>query len=333
MNMKKAKRLIAALIVCVMAFAMLPVSAFASAGYTKTGTFSIAALNVDGLPKKILGIGLNKDGPGKAGTKAISKKLNETGWDLVSIEEDFTYDRELRSSLTNYDHGTWRGPIVGVYSPTDGLNFLWNKNMSVSGETFVKWKKTYSTGIVNQGNGADGMIAKGYRFYQAEIADGVTVDVYVLHMDAECDPGDLAARDSQLRQLTTAIRSSGTRNPIIVMGDTNCRYTRDYVQAHFIDVINSDKRFDAVDPWVLFCHDGVAPKFGDDALVAKDHDGDYDYPECEIVDKMFIINNTDSDVYLSPDNYYVDTNFTADDGVTPLADHWPIVSQISYSKR
>ena len=43
--------------------------------------------------------------------------------------------------------------------------------------------------IANTGNGADGMINKGFRYYEAEVADGVYVDFYILHMDADSDQG------------------------------------------------------------------------------------------------------------------------------------------------
>ena len=85
------------------------------------------------------------------------------------------------------------------------------------------------------------MINKGFRYYEAEIADGVYVDFYILHMDADSDQGDIDARHAQLTQLADAIKASDSENPIIVMGDTNCRYTREDIRAWFMDPINADE--------------------------------------------------------------------------------------------
>ena len=64
--------------------------------------------------------------------------------------------------------------------------------------------------------------------------------------------------------------------------------------------------------------------------MAKDKGGDYDYPEAEIVDKLFYINNTDSDVTLTANSYSVVTDFTNSEG-TALADHWPILVEFAYT--
>ena len=53
--------------------------------------FSIATLNVDGLPKKILVVNVNADGPGDAGTARIGKYLMQKKYDLVMMQEDFNY--------------------------------------------------------------------------------------------------------------------------------------------------------------------------------------------------------------------------------------------------
>ena len=63
-------------------------------------------------------------------------------------------------------------------------------------------------------------------------------------MDADSDQGDIDARHAQLTQLADAIKASDNENPIIVMGDTNCRYTREDIRAWFMDPINADERFE-----------------------------------------------------------------------------------------
>lgn len=297
----------------------------AAAAEEKTGAFTVTSMNVDGLPQTIKGITINGDGPGSAGTKKISNKMSSYGWDIIGVSEDFNFNTELMSGLTNYSSGTYRGGVSGLRNNTDGLNLIWKKSFSVTGETIASWNTHY--GYIN--NGADGMIDKGYRYYAVTIEEGITVDVYILHMDADSDAGDISARESQLTQLADAIKASDNGNPIIVMGDTNCRYTRENLQTLFIDAINKDSRFTIQDAWIEKVREGNYPVHGSDAIVAKDKGGTYDYPDAEIVDKVFYINNTDSKVQLTANSYTIATDFVDTDG-TALADHWPVVVEFAY---
>ena len=326
----RLKKILSALLVLCLTFSLLPSVAYALDDQGKSGTFTAASMNVDGLPQQISFITINGDGPGSDGTKAISAKLNEMQWDIIGVSEDFNYNTELMSAMNNYNSGTHRGGVSGLKNNTDGLNLIWKNTINVTGEKWTSWNTHYSTGIFGAGNGADGMIDKGYRYYQATIAEGVAVDVYILHMDADSDAEDIAARESRLTQLANAIKASDNKNPIIVMGDTNCRYTRENLQTLFIDAINADSRFTIQDAWVEKVRDGGYPSYGADAIVAKDKGGDYDYPEAEIVDKLFYINNTDSDVTLTANSYSVVTDFTNSEG-TALADHWPILVEFAYT--
>lgn len=322
------KKVISATLTVVLMSGLLPTTAMAE--QVKEGTFTAVSMNVDGLPNKILGITINGDGPGSEGTKKISAKMASYGWDIIGVSEDFNYNTELMSSLTNYTDGTHRGGVSGLSNDTDGLNLIWKNTISVSGEKWTSWNTHYSTGIFGTGNGADGMIDKGYRYYKATVADGVNVDVYILHMDADSDAGDIAARESQLTQLADAIKASDNKNPIIVMGDTNCRYTREQLKSLFIDALDADNRFTVKDTWVEKVWNGTYPSYGADAMVAKDKGGTYDYPQAEIVDKIFCINNTDSDVKLTINSHTVATDFTDDNG-NALADHWPVVVEFGYT--
>ena len=325
------KKVLSGILALSCAAAMLPVSDV-SAAEPQTGTFTAVSMNVDGLPTDLMGfININEGGPGSEGTRAISQKMAEYDWDIIGVSEDFNYNDELMSSLSaNYNAGTYRGGVSWLTNKTDGLNLLWKKSLSVTGETCTEWNTSYSTGIFGTGNGADGMIDKGFRYYEAEVADGVYVDIYILHMDADSDQGDIDARHAQLTQLANAITASDNDNPIIVMGDTNCRYTREDIRSWFMDPINEDERFEIKDAWIEDARDGVYPNVGDSALMAVDKGGSYEYPEAEIVDKIFYINNTDRKVKLTQDSYSVATDFTNESGVA-LADHWPIVGTFTYT--
>ena len=324
----RMKRMLCALLALCLTLSLLPGSALAVEGDDTSGTFTAVAMNVDGLPNLF---GINEDGPAASGTRAISAKLAEMDWDIIGVSEDFNYNDELMSSLSaNYNAGTHRGGVYLLDNDTDGLNLIWKKEISVNGEEWTAWNTHYSTGFADTGNGADGMIDKGYRYYEVEVAEGVCVDVYILHMDADSDQGDIDARHSQLTQLANAIKDSNNGNPIIVMGDTNCRYTRENLKTLFIDAINADERFTIQDAWIEHAWNGQYPNVGDDALMAVDKGGSYAYPQAEIVDKIFYINNTDSDVTLTANSYMVATDFTDAEG-NALADHWPIVVEFAYS--
>lgn len=326
------KRLLSACLVLGLCLGLAPTTVQAEET-PQSGTFTAVSMNVDGLPQKIAGlIDLNKDGPGSEGTKAISQKMGEYGWDIIGVSEDFNYNSELMSALnSNYNSGTHRGGVSWLTNDTDGLNLIWKKSLQVTGESWTKWNTQYSTGFANTGNGADGMINKGFRYYEATVAEGVSVDVYILHMDADSDQGDIDARESQLQQLVDAIKASDNKNPIVIMGDTNCRYTREHLEELLIGGINEDPRFTIQDTWVEKVWNGVYPQYGADAMVAKDKGGTYDYPQAEIVDKIFYINNTDSDVTLTCNSHTVETSFVNASG-TALADHWPVVVEFGYTK-
>ncbi len=144
-------------------------------------------------------------------------------------------------------------------------------------------------------------------------------------MDAETTDEDLAARESQLTQLADTILASSNKRPIIVMGDTNCRYTRDNVKTLFIDVLNNDSRFTVTDPWITYGRQGLYPTYGTSSLMASS----LGYRQGEVVDKLFMINNTESDIRLVAESYAQDLSFVDDDGEA-LADHWPCVVEFSY---
>lgn len=311
------------------------------------GTFTVSTFNVDGMPKQIkiiniIDYDLNPDGPGAEGSLAISKGMAGRDWDLIATSENFNFMPELMTEMRGYGHTTQRDSIatefslIGLSFPfdTDGLSLLYKDYLKVENEQIVSWNTHYSTDIVGipAGNGADGMIDKGYRSYQVEFAPGVAVDVYILHMDADSDAEDIAAREAQLTQLADAIKASDNGNPIIVMGDTNCRYTREKLEDFFIGAINEDERFTAQDAWIEKVWDGVYPANGSADLVANDKGGSYPYPQAEIVDKVFYINNTDSDIKLTAQSYTVATDFVDGSG-NALADHWPVVVEFQYEKK
>lgn len=304
-------------------------------------TFTAACLNVDGLPPTVKAAGivnvkLNPEGPQETGTLQMSKLVSQKGWDFFGVSENFNYNDQLMSEIGGiYNTGTYRGAIPSSVTnvvpylagnkwfDTDGLNLLWRSNISVSDEAWYLWNKR--NGITE--DGADQLIAKGFRYYTVRIAAGLEVDVYILHMDAETTPADNEAREIQMTQLVDMILASDNKRPIIIMGDTNCRYTRDNLKGLMFERIKADERFDIHDPWIDFPRGGVMPTLGAGSIMVPGHfDGTNHeaFQTGEVVDKIFYINNKDASAKLTAKSYLHDTDFTWPDG-SEISDHYPIV--------
>lgn len=266
----------------------------------------------------------------------MSKLVSQKGWDFFGVSENFNYNTQLMSEIGGiYNTGTYRGAIPSSVTnvvpylagnkwfDTDGLNLLWRSNISVSDEAWYLWNKR--NGITE--DGADQLIAKGFRYYTVRIAAGLEVDVYILHMDAETTPADNEAREIQMTQLVDMILASDNKRPIIIMGDTNCRYTRDNLKGLMFERINADERFDIHDPWIDFPRGGVMPDLGAGSIMVPGHfDGTNHeaFQTGEVVDKIFYINNKDASAKLTAKSYLHDTDFTWPDG-SEISDHYPIV--------
>ena len=299
-----------------------------------SGTFTCATYNVDGLPQKISFVSINSDGPGASGTTSISSKIAQQDWDFVGFSEDFAYHSNLTSSLSSYQWGTYRGSISSsaLYKTidTDGLEFAANSSTcSWSDENIVAF--TSSAGGLT--SGANTCIKKGFRHYVVTLADGVEVDVIITHMNTYSSSGSshINAQHAQLKQIAQYINSISANNrPIILMGDTNCRYTRHDFQTYFWSVLNSDLTY--ADPWVEFQWNGVYPTYPSNSLMVSDATGTSDSDiicsttqNGEVVDKVIYINKAGNPVQIKANSYLRDMNFSG------LADHMPIVVEFSYT--
>lgn len=260
------------------------------------GRFTCATLNVDGLPSWI-----NSDGPGSDGTKTIGNLMNSIGYDFIAVSEDFTYHDELAGAMTNYNMGAYRGSALS--DDTDGLGFFWKKDgITATGETMVAYNDAKG-GIFE---GANELIAKGFRHYEVTVAEGVTVDVYITHMNTYEGEGNteesnewVKAQFSQLRQLRDDVVAKAKENkrPAIIMGDTNMRYTRHQIVDNLITPVTNEG-LQIADPWVDLHRNGVYPTWNTKSLMirskyAGDVDNDIlcaDDQRGEVVDKMWYIN-------------------------------------------
>ena len=282
--------------------------------------FTAVALNVDGLPKKILTYELNADGPGSDGTKLISRYLKQKGYDFIGVSEDFNYHGSLMESLNDaYDAGTIRTTLS---VDTDGLNLIWKRNkVAVSNESWTRWSHSES-GDGNQ------YIKKGFRHYDVTLDGGPVIDVYVLHMDA----GDVtSSREQQWSQMADVINAANPNRPKLIIGDTNSRWTREDIMTNFVNRLNG---FTVGDPWVKFWRGGVFPTPGSGDLT--DQTDPADFSKYEVVDKLLYLNPpyADGALQLQPKYFRLEQDYTYGtiDGTgntTALGDHRPAVAEFT----
>ena len=306
-------------------------------------TFTACALNLDGLPQTIGPFTVNGDGPGSAGTQAIGEYIVNKGIDIVGCSEDFNYNGDLVVGLGgNYHMGLWRGriDISGIGSvigtdtiDTDGLMFLLRdknyndgKSMSFYDESWTKWKE--SEGGIQEG--ANTLVKKGYRFYTVNLGDGVKIDVYVLHMNTAETDAQITVQDNQLTQLAEAVKANTNGRPKLIIGDTNCRYTRNKVTDNLITPLS--ELYDIKDVWVeRFRKDQKAPAYGGEALMVSDKTSSAAYETGEIVDKIFYLVPNGCNLSMKLDNLVFDAdNYKKVDG-TLLGDHVPVIATFTIS--
>ena len=303
-------------------------------------TFTACALNIDGLPQTMAGITVNGDGPGAAGTQAIGQYIVNNGIDILGLSEDFNYNGDLIVGLqNNYQMGTWRGRIdasgifSGLHFNTDGLMFLlknqnrYGQNMSYSNETWVQWEES----LGGLSNGANENVDKGYRFYTVNLGDNVKIDVYILHMNTAEGPDQIALQDRQLTQLANAILANGDGRPKLIIGDTNCRYTRNKVTDNLITPLS--KLYTIKDVWVEKFRNGTAPDYTpdvDDDIVVSDKTNSKAYETGEIVDKIFYLNPIGGNLSFTLDDLVFDADHYKKDG-TLLGDHVPVIATFTIS--
>ncbi len=270
---------------------------------TNDKTFKVLSLNVAGLPAI-----LSSSNPAQ-NTKQMSALLNN--YDIVSVQEDFAYHKDLVSQVTL----PYQTKHSGTVPVGDGMNII--SRFPIYLETRYKWEDSY--GFIT--NGADQMTPKGILFTSIEIEPGYFIDVYNLHTDADCDEGSLAARRSNMHQLARLIQERSVGHAVIVIGDTNSRYTRaeDNFESAVLETCGLR------DPWVDLKCNGIAPADGE-ALF------NYDNPNSsghEVVDKIWY--RSGKNVQLEAVFYaLLDKEFTDAEG-KQLSDHYPITATFSYT--
>ncbi|MCC9743089.1 jacalin-like lectin [Streptomyces sp. MNU89] len=219
------------------------------------GSFTVLTYNIAGLP-----LGLSDSDPA-ANTPLIGQRL--APYDLVNVQEDFNY----HASLYAHDTHPHRTPTSGGAGLGDGLNTL-------SGHPFQDFERVRW----NDCTGTDCLTPKGFSLARVRLAEGVHVDLYNVHTNADVTEPALAARRANIRQLSDFIHTHSAGNAVIVMGDTNTRYTRTGDTIRTLTEANG-----LTDAWVELVRDGAAPAPGGPALVC---DKAAPTDTCEVVDKI-----------------------------------------------
>ncbi|MBE5986310.1 MAG: hypothetical protein E7250_01175 [Paenibacillaceae bacterium] len=282
------------------------ISSSAGTESNTTGTFSVLSYNIGGLPEMF-----SSSGDPKKYIPQIGSKLH--AYDLINVQEDFNYHASLYANDTH----AYRTPTSGGAGIGDGMNFLSNYPF---GDTD---RETWTDRYGKFDSGSDELTPKGFMYNQVKIADGVYVDVYNLHADADTDPKSEAARRSNLNQLATYIEQYSQGHAVIVFGDTNCRYTRadDDLKSLFVD------RLDMRDVWIEKIRNGIYPEKGGEALLGVSGETSANN---EVVDKIFY--RSGAGITLNPTSYKVENSYFTDTEGNQLSDHYAISANFSYTR-
>lgn len=274
------------------------------AGASAATPLSVVSYNVAGLPAP-----LSSSTPA-VNTPLISPLLD--AYDLVGVQEDFFYHDRLVASLTfpyqsvKDDSANEYGEQLG-FAFGDGLNSF--SRTPFTDFTRITWDECFGTVT----NGSDCLTPKGLSFQRHEYAPGVFLDVYNWHADASSGPEDLAARRSNTRQLAQEILDRSAGNAVIVLGDTNSRWTRAG------DALPELAATGLTDAWIELIRGGDVPEVGaalTDCAAEVSRD-------CERVDKIFY---RSSDVLvLEALAYDVPAALFSDASGVPLSDHDPVL--------
>ena len=292
------RRLLGALAAAALTLTGLTATSATPAAAAESGSFDVLTYNIAGLP---LGLG---DSEPETNTPLIGQRLGP--YDIVNVQEDFNY----HASLYANDKHPHRTATSGGAAFGDGLNTLSDHPF----EDFqrIRW---------NNCTGTNCLTPKGFSLARVRLAEGVFVDLYNVHTNADSTDDALAARRANVEQLSDFIQANSAGNAVIVMGDTNTRYTR---SGDNIRTLLSENGL--TDAWVKLVKGGTPPAQGSDALVC---DQAAPTNDCEVVDK--VLYRGSELLTLTATRYANDWKaFLRSDG-KHLSDHFPHAVDFSYT--
>jgi endonuclease/exonuclease/phosphatase (EEP) superfamily protein YafD len=292
------RRLLGTLAAAALTLTGLTATSATPAAAADSGSFDVLTYNVAGLP---LGLG---DSDPETNTPLIGQRLGP--YDIVNVQEDFNY----HASLYANDKHPYRTATSGGAAFGDGLNTL--SDLPFEDFQRVKWKDCTGTNCLTP---------KGFSLARVRLAEGVFVDLYNVHTNADSTDDALAARRANVEQLSDFIQANSAGNAVIVMGDTNTRYTR---TGDNIRTLLSENGL--TDAWVKLVKGGTPPAQGSDALLCDEAAPAND---CEVVDK--VLYRGSKLLNLTATRYANDWKaFLRSDG-KHLSDHFPHTVGFSYT--
>lgn len=174
------------------------------------GTFEALTYNVAGLPQ-----GISDSNPEEF-TPLISPLLN--AYDLVLVQEDFVYHRDLKRDASHPFQSTPKDPDSRLIA--DGLNrFSQFTFDTLKREQWVACYGELDGGAIT--GAADCLAEKGFSMARTTFASGIIVDIYNHHAEAGGAATDAEARAAGYAQFTQFIQAHSAGNAIIIAGDTN----------------------------------------------------------------------------------------------------------------
>ncbi len=254
------------------------------------GTFTALTYNVAGLPE-----GINADQHPVANTPLISPRLNN--YDLVNVQEDFYY----HDVLIKDNHHKYKTKYFALEGGLgDGLNMF--SDFLILNFMRTGWDDCHGT---------DCLTPKGFTYSRVKLTPKAYIDVYDLHCNAGSDSADLAARRANIIQLCKYIKFRSKDHAVIIMGDTNCRYTREG------DNIRELLALGFKDSWIELEKGGVLPE--QNGVTLAD----------EVVDKIFYRSN--SSISLTALEYDVPGDAFLDGNGEWLSDHRPVFTKFKFN--
>ena len=170
------------------------------------GVLRVLTYNVAGLPE-----GISRSRP-SVNIPLIGPLLEP--YDLVLVQEDFAFQAQLRAGV-RHPHASVGSGTGELHDLGDGLNRF--SRAPFRDHRRVRWARC--NGVFE--DGSDCLAPKGYSVASHELAPGVVVDVYNLHMDAGRSPADRRVRAAQVAQLLDDISRRSADRAVVVAGDTN----------------------------------------------------------------------------------------------------------------
>jgi len=262
-----------------------------------SGAFNTLTYNIAGTPTAYNGFS-------NTNTAFISCYVKPFG--IVNVQEDFLWHATLYDTCDNHPYRT---PTSGTAGIGDGLNTLssfWFDDLDR-----VTWTNRADS---------DALTPKGFSLIRVRLAEGVYVDFYNLHAQPGTSSTDLADSVSDVNQMLTYIEANSAGNAVMVMGDTNTRYTRAGQNMWAF------LRHGFADAWIKDVRSGSIPAVGSGDLVCGS--SQTARADCEIVDKVLWRNNGVVNLQAPT---YVDRQNAVDGSGVQLSDHHPIEVDWSYT--